>query len=156
VINECRDHFSTKNKEHVGLYDTSALVDTVRLPKTCIVGQRGDSVSTPAALVLDVSTLTLVDIPLTETDGCLEQFVFKSASSTTKIRGGFVRKGKKISRNASASPRPIVTGKHKKEIADSKVPHAQGELTKKGRFMEVLISVECYTFKPLNLYMLIL
>jgi hypothetical protein len=93
-------------------------------------------VSTPAALVPDVSTLTLADIPLTETDGCLEQFVFKSTSSTTKIRRGFARKGK-ISRNASASPRPIVASKRKKEIADSKVTHAQRDLTKKWRFIGV-------------------
>jgi hypothetical protein len=122
-----------KSKEIDVVHDTSVLADTSLLTKTSLDGVRGESVCSHLALVPDVSTLTLVVIPLSQNVDCLENYVFKSTSSTAKVRGSFVRRGKKKGTNVLATPRPSVAGKRKDTI-DSKIPHAQGDLTKKGDF----------------------
>jgi hypothetical protein len=126
-----------KSKELDVVHDTSVLADTGILTKTSLDGSlRGELVSSHVALVLDVSTLTLVDIPLSQNVDCLENYVFKSTSSTSKVRGSFVRRGKKKGTNVSASPRQSVASK-RKDIVDSKIPHAHGDLTKKWHFLGV-------------------
>jgi hypothetical protein len=139
LLSKCLDESveqPLKSKELDVVHDTSVLADTGILTKTSLDGLRGELVSSHAALVLDVSTLTLVDIPLSQNVDCLENYVFKSTSSTGKVRGSFVRRGKKKGTNVSASPRQSVAGK-RKDIVDSKIPHAQGDLTKKWRFLGV-------------------
>jgi hypothetical protein len=125
-----------KSKELDVVHNTSVLADTGIGTKTSLDGLRGELVSSHAALVPNVSTLTLVDIPSSQNVDCLENYVFKSTSSTAKVRASFVRRGKKKGAHVSATPKPSVAGK-RKDIVDSKIPHAQGNLTKKWRFLGV-------------------